>query len=159
MPDHAALSQSQLSLLAYSAPAHLQPIVRGMRDSGLAWLPVQPGQRLRRSFFPRGRSRLVLVGEDRLPDSAPGPGGYDAGTLAAALEDATQILVHAAKPTPHEYMVAVAAALAHGHGAIIETQPQRVTAWVKEIGDRAPHASVTVISPEAGRYHPARGSA
>lgn len=152
----ASLSAAELAELQRRAPAHFAPVVDAMRTARLGLLYLAPGQRVRRKVLPKRRPSLAIVGEDTLPGSAVGPDGYTSGTLAAVLRGAAMVVVHAAAPDAKHYAMAAAAALRHGHAAVIETQPARVGAWVQAVDARAPTATTVVISPDV---YPAGGRA
>ena len=142
----------------FTPASHFRPVYEAVRDSGLAYTMILPGQRQhRRPKKLQGRPLLLIIGDDL--ELAEGPTAFNEKTLKWGLRGAASIIIHAAAPKAAHYAGAVEAALRFQKSVIIETRPSHEIEWLKFVGRHAPKTPHLIITPNSAQYQNEGGSA
>jgi len=133
-----------------TAPAHLHPIIRAVRDHAvdMLFVPQGPG-----SFqLPAGKKRpiIFMIGDDF--DRATGPDGFHLPSIRRIIRAAHCFAVVSSAPQSDVYNGMAVAAVATRHNTmIIETRPEQEIAWLALIQKLAPGRFIWLATVKGGR--------
>ena len=147
---HAPHTRATLTAALDTAPAHLHPVLKAVRDHRCGMFFV--GQSTEPFRLPNdpGRPAIVLIGDDM--DCAVGPSGFHVPSVRRAIRACDAFAVISSAPQPDIYAgIAAAAALTRRNVMIVETRLEEEHNWLGLIQKLAPKRFVWLGTVEGGR--------
>lgn len=128
---------------------HLVPVLKAVRDLGMAFMFVpQVPEPFR---IPRGATRptLTVIGDDF--DAALGPEGFHRPSLRRAIRTSKAFAVVSSAPTIAAYSsISATAALLGVNTLLVETRPEQEIPWLALIQKLAPRRPIWLSTVEGG---------
>jgi hypothetical protein len=146
---NAGATRASLTDLIENAPVYFQPILKVVRDHGVAMLFVPQGLQPFRIPDQPQKPAIILVGDDL--EVALSPDGFHRPSIRRAIRACNSFAVISSAPQSDVYAtVAVGVAATRHHAMLIETRPEQELAWVALIQTLAPGRFIQLATVEGG---------
>lgn len=146
---HAPATRASLDRALEWSPLYLRPIIKAVRDHGIAMLFVgQSADPFRIPDYHK-RPAIVIIGDDF--DCAIGPRGFHMSSVRRAIRACSAFAVVSSAPQPDVYeAIARMAALTRRNTMLIETRPDQELQWLALIQKHAPKRFIWLATVEGG---------
>lgn len=142
-------TRERLDAVLGSAPPHLKPIIKAVRDDRVGMLFVAQGDGAFR--MPLGaRPAITIIGDDL--EEAHGPEGFHLPSIRRAIRASTLFaVISSAPPTEIYEAMAFAVSGTRGNVLIVETRPEQERAWLNLIRKLQPSAFISLATVKGAK--------